>query len=334
MWLALVLAVAWGYVALEGDRALARGRRRYLYRHSLARQLRDALRARPEVVWLGDSTILGVRDRSYPQIVRGAVAKTPSAVIGYLGCDFFTYYPVVAGLLAEHRPAVLVMVAHLRLFGARGSRNDLASLIPNEGIPHAARLPFATRSLTLPRLLLTRVLRWDAGEQALYVFEGGRVHVADVAMPWLGPKKFAPPSGGLRELGVALAASDVEVGPNHPTVRMMAGTITLARDSGVHVVIVGTPIPFEAMRNSVGYDPVVYARRFAVLRRAAEAAGAVYVDLHEALPMERFRDAVGHFDEAGATLLADRLRPVVIRELSRARWERWRAVAQGAERAR
>jgi hypothetical protein len=144
------------------------------------------------------------------------------------------------------------------------------------------------------------------GRHALYLFEGARVHLTEADVWLAGPE----PGGGFRALAVALAASDVDVRAAHPTVRMMAETIALAREAGVRGVIVGTPIPYEAMRNSLGYDPAVYAARFAVMRRAAEAAGAAYVDLHEALPSERFRDAVGHFDGEGAKLLAG-LRPTV-----------------------
>ena len=108
-------------------------------------------------------------------------------------------------------------------------------------------------------------------------------------------------------------------------VRMMDATIRVARKAGVHVIVVGTPIPYEDMRESVGYDPEVYATRFAVLRAAVKDAGGIFVDAHETLARDLFTDPVGHFDEAGATILAERIRPVIEQELARFRRETWLA---------
>jgi hypothetical protein len=102
---------------------------------------------------------------------------------------------------------------------------------------------------------------------------------------------------------------------------MMEATVRLAHEAGVHVIVVGTPIPFEDMRETVGYDPALYAARFATLRAAVEDAGGVFLDLHEALPHDKFHDPVGHFTVAGAEELAERIRPVVARELRQFLWE-------------
>lgn len=333
VWLAGLLAAAVAYVALEGDAAEARGRERYSYRDRLEEQLREVARTHPRVIWMGDSTILAFRSISYPQLVRGAVPGVRSAVVGVAGADFFTYYPLVAELLATSRPDVLVVVAHLRLFASPASpretvtRNDLASMIPPADLPSAVGLPFAIRGLTLPRLVLAQLLRDDRFERLLYVVDGARARVSEADVPWLGPNRSAPENNALRALFIALRGSDVPIGPDHPMVRMMAATVRLARRDGVRVVVVGTPIPFERMTGIVGYDPDLYRVRFALLGDAVEQAGGVFVDLHEALPAAMFEDAVGHFTPDGAALLAERLRPIVAREVEAASRESGRRVS-------
>jgi hypothetical protein len=326
-WLGVLLAACAIYWPVAADDAVFRGRRRYAYRESLKHQLERTVAERPEVLWMGDSTILGLRADSYPQIVKGGLPEISSGVIGFFGCDYFTYYPLVADLLTRHRPAVLVLVAHLRLFRHPSSdptaqattRNDLASLIPLRELGHAALLPFETRGLTIPRLVLARVLRWEPVETGFYVVDGARAQYGEATIPWLGPRTSTHPMLGLRSLGAALGASNVAITPDHPTVRMMGATVRLARDAGVRVIVVGSPIPFQAMGGTaVGYDPVVYAERFATLRSAVVDAGGVFVDLHDALTAEMFSDPVGHFTADGAKVLAARLRPVVVTELAHA----------------
>jgi hypothetical protein len=201
------------------------------------------------------------------------------------------------------------------------TRNDLFSMIPTAELPRAVRLPFAARGVSVPRLLLIRLLRYQTIERFFYFLEGAHTLVAEAEIPWLGPKEFVNPVGGWVALGISLAASNVSVSPRQPTVQLMAATIRLAREAGVHVVIVGTPLPYEEMRDSVGYDTAVYDARFKVLRDVVEEAGGVFVDLHEALPRQEFSDPVGHFTVPGARRLADQIRPVVAAELQRYNWE-------------
>jgi hypothetical protein len=112
---------------------------------------------------------------------------------------------------------------------------------------------------------------------------------------------------------------------------MMEATVRLAREAGVRVVVVGSPIPFEGMSKTVGYDPDLYRGRFAMLAAVVEAAGGTFVDLHDALPAARFEDTFGHFDAEGGAMLAERLRPVVTRELEAGlRDRRLRAMATSA----
>ena len=328
-WLVLVVGIAVGSYRFESGAASSAGWSVYAYREILKKQIRKTSRSRPGVVWLGDSTMLGLRRTSYPQMLQGVLPDVQSRVLGFIGSDYFTYYPIVGELLTVHRPAVLVMVAHLRLFrqpaedltGFSKNRNDLFSMIPTAELPRAVTLPFAVRGVSVPRLLLTRLLRYEPIERFFYFLEGAHAFFANAQVDWLGPNKFEYPASALRALGIALTGSDVAISRQHPTVRMMEATVRLAHEAGVHVIVVATPIPYESMRDSFGYDDAVYAARFAILRDAVEDAGGVFVDLHEALTHDLFVDPVGHFSVAGAEVLAERLRPIVARELRQFMWE-------------
>ena len=341
VWLATLFVAAWSYVATMGEAAATLGRDRYRYRIALEGQLARAAKARPGVLWLGDSTILGLRDVSYPQLVHGAAPGVPYQVTGFVGSDFCTYYPFVAALLERTRPLVLVLVAHLRLFddpqrrGANGAatRKDLLSLVPTSELGCAVRLPFGTCGVTLPRLLLARSLRWDAVERALLVVDGARALVSEARLDSSGARPSSL-QAGLDEARRALRGSDVPIASDHPMVRLMEATVALARAVGVRVVVVGTPIPFEAMQRTVGYDPAVYRTRFETLRAAVEQADGVFVDLHEELSTAQFVDRVGHFAKEGAEVLAERLRPIVAAEVQRAQRDRWfQALAAARESA-
>jgi hypothetical protein len=225
---------------------------------------------------------------------------------------------------------VLVLVAHLRLFSdprddyarTRTTRNDLWSLVPASELPHALTLPIAARGATIPRMLLSRLLRYEWAEQALYTADGAQALVSEADVPWLAQAYAGATANNFLMMRLGLSASDVPVTARHPTVQMMAATVRLARAAGVHVIVVGTPIPYESMRKTTGYDPAVYESRFATIGAAVEQAGGVFVDLHEALSMEYFEDTVGHFNATGAQILAERLRPILTREVGAAFQER------------
>jgi hypothetical protein len=193
-------------------------------------------------------------------------------------------------------------------------------------LPRTALLPLAARGMTIPRVLLARLLRYPWVEDALYVADGAQALVSEAEIPWLGSTAAELPNN-LAMLRFGLAASDVAVTPRHPVVRMMAATVALARRAGVRVIVVGTPIPFEGMRRTPGYDPALYEARFRTLAVSVERAGGVFVDLHDALAAQFFQDAVGHFDAAGAHILANRLRPILTREIQAALQERATAPA-------
>jgi hypothetical protein len=175
--LVLALGVALGLaLALAGRGALASGEALYHHRRALARMAEGASGARPLVAWLGDSTIVSVGQDTYPRLVGAALAGGEQRVIATPGLNFFDYY-FVMGPVLEGAPDLIVLVAHLRMFGANtGTRTftDLASMIPTSELPAAVMLPLPEQGISVPRLFLLRALRLAPLERAAYVFEGLR----------------------------------------------------------------------------------------------------------------------------------------------------------------
>ncbi len=320
--LTVLTLVGWRAVAEWGKDATAEGRAVYRHRAVLEETVTAQPTRRPLVAWLGDSTIIG---ESYPRRMDDWLRdryRGESRVVAYPGLTTFNYYELMGPVLAL-RPAVVVLIANLRAMPAPrtdlpvpadlGAFDDLASMIPEEELPRALALPWQVRGVSLPRLVLLRLLRYDALEQSMYLFEGLR-SLAQQQHPWEG---VAPPPS--LPSSVALAAYldaihglekryDQEIRPDAPFARMLAGAIEMARSRGVRVLVVASPIPWEALRDTVGYDHARYARRFDVLRGVVEARGATFVDYHEALKASGFRDDGGHLTVAGATALSQILR--------------------------
>src|SRR5258705_7795916 len=98
-WLVLVVGVAVGSYRFESGAASSAGWSLYGYRELLKKQIRKTSRSLAGVVWLGDSTMLGLRLTSYPQMLQGVLPDVQSRVLGFIGSDYFTYYPIVGALL-------------------------------------------------------------------------------------------------------------------------------------------------------------------------------------------------------------------------------------------
>jgi hypothetical protein len=322
---ALVLGVMLGLAVLCGGReALEAGRALYQHRRYLTRGLEPPPSARPFVVWLGDSTIASVGQATYPTLVAADLERVglvgDSRVVATPGLNFSDYY-FLMGPVLDHAPDLVVLVAHLRMFGeGLGSQTftDLASMIPFSELGTAVALP---HQISLPRLLLLRLLRLAPVEHAVYLVEGLRSRFQEAAW-WnvLGPRRpIWDVTTGMRALPDmvpnVLRAYDVPVGPRHPLVRMMAGAVGMATRRGVATLVIASPIPYEPLRDLGWYDPEVYARRFAAMRNAVEAEGGTFLDLHEALASDGFLDKGGHTNEVGTRWLAELIEPVVRRML-------------------
>jgi hypothetical protein len=319
--LATWAAVSW----IAGDRLASAGRR--LDTTDIPAALAySRLPVRPLVAWLGDSTIAPKGPATYPQMIAYAAQGTVEhLVLADAGLDFFHHY-LLMGPVLDLRPALVVLIANLRLLDARGrwSRpcGDFAPLLPTRELPRAAALPLYERGLTLPRLLLSRTLRWDAGGRTRDAFLGLRDGFQHMRF-WaeLGPedeRRSWVQSMHMVQFGgdEALRAYDVPLSPRHAQVRMAAATVAMATRAGIPALVIATPIPWELLAKRGWYDPAVYARRLGVLRDAVEGAGGTFLDLHRELFEGEFRDRSGHFNPQGTMHLARLLAPTIAGRLA------------------
>ncbi len=334
-WAAALVVVATLALVRVGPRIDREGREAYVHRAFVAAGFEawspDEAALTKTVVWLGDSTIVALPIPSYPQEMAPALELRGirSRVVAGLGLDFYPFYLLTPAVLERLRPDVLVLVAHLRYFSAPAPAasndplpnrdfGDLASYLPVADIPATIPLPMAERGLTVPRLLVARAFDVPVMERVAYWWAGGRTLASD-APAWdrLGPLRSRRSAAGaeLRRFRI-LYASNVDVTPGQPTVRMMAATVRLATRRGTSVIVVGTPLAWEQMAATIGYDPGVYAERFGVLRAVVEEAGGTFLDLHEALRSGELRDPIGHFNARGAAHMVRLVQPVVLATLA------------------
>jgi len=310
---------AWWITATWGDAAYAKGQGLYPHR-VLADWLDKAEREHPDVVWLGDSTLMELTTPSYPSVIQRKdlnPLRMRSANLCAAGFDFFGYYTLI-GRVLDLRPRVVVLVAHLRLFDPGGTNrgfSDLAGLIPGDELPRAVTLPIAARGLTVPRLLLARLIGTDWGVWTFLLAEGVRNDFQEAAF-WSALGTGMRPRLGPAMAGIA-GRYAAALTPGHPLVRFAGETVRMATARGVPALVVVTPIPWEWLTTRGAYDPAAVAAHVDVLRRAVEANGGTLLDLHDALTKTEFRDLGGHFSAQGADRMAalvwPALQPLLLR---------------------
>ncbi len=317
-----------GAAALFYGPAVESGHERHVDRERLVRRIARRQPDRPLVVWLGDSTMMSHPGRpSYPKLIQQReLGEVENVLVAQLGLDFFHFYDLMGPILDLH-PDLVVVVANLRSFVRErrlGSRSDLASLIPASELLRAARLPLQDRDLSLPRLLLLRLLRHPATAEWIYFFEGLRLALWEAPF-WsrFGETARPPPPAEwdpLREVPLdrlMLMKYNRPIHPDHPVVQMMEATVEMASRRGVPVLVIASPLPYTEFAEDGWYDPAVFGARIDVLRQAVERGGGTFLDLHRLVPGDGFFDFMGHFNASGHARIARRLEPEI-----RARVER------------
>ncbi len=326
--LTLVTAVGLTFATL-GAEAERTGRNFYLYRDRLHALSRPFAHVGPLVVWLGDSTMMGT---SYPTILGPPLraAGVTTVALADMAFDFYAYYFLMGRVIDMH-PDLVVLPAHLSLFDERWRRmthNDLASMVPAAELPRVLVLPWQARGLSPARVLLARLLRTGLVERVLYRAEGLRAMFGLLpARDALGPAIPARSVRARQREFFAFTRANLEhyttpLGRRNPVLRMMAATVRLASEHGVRVLVVGIPIPYEALERIAAWDAPRYAARFALLRTVVEGNGGVFLDLHTALPRSEFRDTGGHYTAEGAWRLAALLEPAIKQRLATPRASR------------
>jgi len=320
--LVVVTAAWWGAVAVWGEAATNRAHELYAHRSLLQKVTEPPQVEAPLVAWVGDSTL--VRN-SYTSVLAPWLRKDFGAdtrLIAYMGLSPYNFYELMGPVLAL-RPTVIVLVAHLRiLYIDRGDLprppkvanfDDLASMIPLDELPRAMFLPWQLRGMSLARLVLLRLLRFEAVEQ-LALQAAGLQALAQEHGLWSLLIPAPPVDPAVRFATVVQVvpawtrAYDVPLSRHQPFVRMLGAAVRMATRRHVRVLVVGSPIPWQAIQRQRGYDPAVYGQRFAILRDTVERNGGTFIDYHDVLTSEAFRDAGGHYNQVGAQALAARLR--------------------------
>jgi hypothetical protein len=316
--------IVWGFTATVGAAALDQGIGLYRYRNLLDAFLRESgPAARPLVVWLGDSTIMAFRRKSYPQLLRPRLLEqgVDSRVIALPGMDAYAHY-FLSGRVLELDPVMVVIVAHLPGFLPKGSKrtftyNDTCSYLLPSQLPGTFLLPLAERQLSPARVLLAQSLNFEIPKRIFYTAEGARL-LYQRAPFWsaLGPPRppaFFDPSA-LRALG----GYNVELSRRQPTVRMLEATVRAVTEAGRVALVVAAPIPHEAMQQEPWYDAARIQRRIDVLRDATRDAGGTFVDLHQLLRRVEFADFGGHLTPDGALRVSNMVWPFVREGVRRA----------------
>jgi hypothetical protein len=322
--------LTWGAATLVGPEAFRRGVDLYRYRRTYDRILRaPSHRKRPRLVWLGDSTIMGLKHPSYPQLLLPRLRRRgiDSRVVTGPAFDPYVYYFLAGAVVERLDPSVVVIVARLPTFDPKGSNrffryNDLSSYLPASLLPRTFLLRLAPRQLSPARLLLAQTLKNETAERIFYTAEGLRTLYAEAPF-WevMGPPKNPPTfNPAIRSM---LDEHARPVSRRQPGVAMLEATVRVLSEAGCVVLVVASPIPLEAMRVIRGIDPAVIQRNFYALRDIVEEAGGTLVDLHALLPPSELADYAGHFKPAGALHVSQVVFPSVRDALKRA--GAWRA---------
>ena len=277
----------------------------------------------PHVVWLGDSSFVGAPGTDHPRLVTERLQPTmphDSTIIAAAGLDFYWYYCLMGEVLAT-RPAVVVLMANpVQLTTGPTSRVvvDLCGYIPLGDLPRALLLPWGERGVTTADLINARWPRGMARHDMRTRVRGMQL----LGQRWL-PISIAtrPPRqqrwfavlrrGNERQRGFDLFREAwketlaARLDRESPMMVMLDATIRMATRAGIPTVVIGNPVPA-----SVRDDPAPLRERFP-LRAIVENAGGRFLDLHDLLTEEQFRDGLVHFTKAGAEAIAARVEPVV-----------------------
>ena len=260
------------------------------------------------------------------------------------GLGPFDYY-FLAERVAGASPDQAILPVNLASFSdgwrAAFARPALAGWIPPSRLPEAFGLPLDRIGLTADRLLsYVAVVQagaarpWKAlmveqartgrarervrarvgesvGSEARASFDRASLafHEARVMLPGNERLSFT----GVRErYGRALDG----LGPDDPSLRMLAATIRVLREGGAEVLVYTSPANVEHVAAVGAANPAGLDRTLAAVAAVARENGARFVDLHDLLPDAGFRDPGGHLSIAGEIdgpmVLARHLAPTIV----------------------
>lgn len=268
-----------------------------------------------EIAWIGDSTLMPPWE--YPSPVGKQLWPFSNWVAAMPGFDVFGHYFLFDAVLAR-QPRLIIEVANLRLVGAPEMRNAgaLAALLPAGELWRALTLPLNTRGVTVPRLLLVRLLRYPWCLAQAQWFEGIARLFQDAPF-WnvLGSKTADLVGRNMRDFVFQrhnqVRRFQADSRDAAPAIRMFGETARRAHARGIPMLVVVSPAPIHLMQAEGIYQPEVIIQRVQRIREVVEANGGTVLDLHDALGPADFRDRGGHCSEAGMNRMVALLVPTL-----------------------
>jgi hypothetical protein len=311
---------------------------------------------------LGDSMILPGLDMQYgdtipSQITRKLRDGAPPGVQPKLyrmavpGAGYSVFY-FFADEIVRMRPRMVVYEFNANTLSdtwhLKWARADNVSRIGFEHIPEALMLPLDRLGVTVDRILWTvacvelrcgklwnRIQRAQLSVAELYLRARG---VVESSTGWRANERMR----NVRLLGRRSAQIGEDrsrrrtaeqyrevldtaldgAPPDHMAFQLLAATIRRLVDAGIPVLVYATPLNVESIRERGVWNPVGMQQTMTNLADVVHAAGGRFVDLHDLLPDDGFRDAASHMTfrgkGSGQDLLADRLAPLVLEEIEAA----------------
>jgi hypothetical protein len=314
------------------------------------------------VLILGDSMILPGKDMDYgdsvpAQITRKLKDAAPPGVQPKLyrmaipGAGYSLFYFFVDEIV-QMRPRIVLYEFHANTlsnnWGRKWARTDNVSRIGFERVPEAMMLPLDRLGVTTDRMLWTvacvelgcgelwnRIQRAQVSVAELYVrardaiesATGWRANDSMRRVRQLGHRstqmgaeqsrrKTAPQYREVLDNALDGAPAD------HVAFQLLGATIRHLVEAGIPVLVYANPLNVENMRERGVWNPVGMQRTLANLADVVQAEGGRFVDLHDLLPDDGFRDASSHMTfegkGSGQDLLAERLAPLVLEEIEAA----------------
>ncbi len=311
------------------------------------------------IAYLGDSMLVSFGPTpAPPQKLQAALDRKVGAgrfrvqAVAAPGMGPFDFY-FIADRVVAARPDQVILPVNLTAFSKSWRetfpREQLAGVLQIERIPEALRLPLGWIGMTADRLLgyvavvqlggldaWRRLSRDQARVGALRTSLARRLghhfgNDADNRFALLHVRHFKakfnlPDSGRLtpeaidNRFGTALRG----LPEDDPNLAMLDATIRILRDAGIDVLVYANPTNVEHIERVGAANRAGLAKSIRAIEWTATAAGARFIDLHDRVGDDGFKDGAGHLNLQsgegvvdGGQLLADSLVPHLVEQARR-----------------
>lgn len=309
------------------------------------------------VAFLGDSMVVGYRaGQTVPERLQTILDRGPVAgrfhveAVAAPGMGPFDFY-FIADRVAAVSPDQVILPVNLTAFSKSWretfSRPQLAGFLPPRRLPQALSLPMDWIGLTADRVLgyFTVVQLGGAESWAELSRKQVRVGTARSSLSrrvgdrWGGGAEAQLAEETLRYFkerfrvagGERLSAEALleryeavlrGVDPDDPTLRLLTATLEIFAQAGIDVLVYANPTNVEHIERVGASNPQALARSLAEIERTVTAAGARWIDLHDLVGDDGFRDGAGHLSIGtegtdGALLLVRSLVPPLVQDARR-----------------